>query len=157
MHQETFGVCCKHAADYCLWISKDPSRWDGGANFYGYAYSEPVNHIDVTGNYSLAIGGGVAVAAGGAAVGAVALDCLFNHCKGVKAVWRLLTEPLKPKEEACDAPPQAMASSWGPECNQVRSDCVDECIDELGKGADLQSFPFTNCLKQCEQAAGCYR
>ena len=31
------------------WTAKDPIRFDGGVNLYGYTYSEPVNLIDVNG------------------------------------------------------------------------------------------------------------
>jgi RHS repeat-associated protein len=32
------------------WISKDPSRWRGGENFYAYTNGDPVNWVDSTGN-----------------------------------------------------------------------------------------------------------
>jgi RHS repeat-associated protein len=32
------------------WISKDPSKFGGGANFYEYAGGDPINYIDPTGN-----------------------------------------------------------------------------------------------------------
>jgi RHS repeat-associated protein len=35
------------------WVSKDPIRWEGGANFYAYCSNDPVNLIDVTGRMEL--------------------------------------------------------------------------------------------------------
>jgi hypothetical protein len=37
------------ASGSCHWISKDPSRWGGGLNFYVYADNNPDNGVDPTG------------------------------------------------------------------------------------------------------------
>lgn len=54
------------------WLSKDPGLFDGGdANLYGYAFNDPINFIDMEGEYAIAapavgIGGGIGIGIGGA-------------------------------------------------------------------------------------------
>jgi RHS repeat-associated protein len=42
------------------WTAKDPVRFQGGFNFYGYVLNDPVNKIDPSGLIELAIGGQLA-------------------------------------------------------------------------------------------------
>jgi RHS repeat-associated protein len=37
------------ASESCIWTSKDPTRFDGGMNLYGYVVNDPVNLNDPTG------------------------------------------------------------------------------------------------------------
>ncbi|MCL2725421.1 MAG: polymorphic toxin type 34 domain-containing protein, partial [Polyangiaceae bacterium] len=57
------------------WTSKDASRFEGGLNFYGYCYGDPVNYIDPSGRWAgvttaVVEGGEVVVSAGAGAAGA---------------------------------------------------------------------------------------
>src|SRR5262249_18422500 len=42
------------------WISKDPTRFIAGSNFYSYASGDPINRVDPEGNDPLTILGGAA-------------------------------------------------------------------------------------------------
>jgi hypothetical protein len=55
------------ASGSCHWISKDTSRWNGGANFYAYCYGDGVNLIDMSGRTptGAAVGAGVGGVVGG--------------------------------------------------------------------------------------------
>lgn len=42
------------------------------------------------------------------------------------------------------------------DCKQVKEDCIDACLDQLGKGGRWnQGIPFRNCVRRCMEAAGC--
>ena len=36
-------------SESCFWVSKDPTRFAGGLNLYGYCYGDPINFRDQTG------------------------------------------------------------------------------------------------------------
>ena len=51
-------------------MSKDPTRFRGGLNLYGYAYGDPINYVDRDGrNPLVAIGLGIGAFAAGFAAG----------------------------------------------------------------------------------------
>ncbi|MEN8170596.1 MAG: RHS repeat-associated core domain-containing protein [Pseudomonadota bacterium] len=53
------------------WTSKDPIRFAGGMNVYGYSYSDPINYIDMNGNIPLPLVTGL-IGAGIGAYNAIA-------------------------------------------------------------------------------------
>lgn len=46
------------------WLTKDPIRFDGGLNLYGYAFNDPMNFIDAEGELPSLLQGLVDAAAG---------------------------------------------------------------------------------------------
>jgi RHS repeat-associated protein len=41
-------------------------------------------------------------------------------------------------------------------CRKAKEQCIEECLDELGKGGRCnQGIPFRNCIRRCMKAAGC--
>jgi RHS repeat-associated protein len=41
------------------------------------------------------------------------------------------------------------------DCKQVKEDCIDSCLDKLGKNPMDQGAPFRKCIRECMEAAGC--
>jgi RHS repeat-associated protein len=135
------------------WISKDPSRWGGGENFYGYAHADPMNFIDIDGRNPIvaagAVAGGAAAAAGQAVLGTIALDCLFNGCRGTATIIKFLSERLKPKAEVCEIPDVAPLPRPDPDelCRNVDFapgidiECIYECASD---GARFSTFIFAH-------------
>jgi RHS repeat-associated protein len=84
------------------WTSKDPIRFAGGMNLYGYGVDDPVNRIDPSGRYAppaVLVGGGPLAWAIGAAVGAWALAGYEAY-----GLWNDLHTPVcggRPKPKNC--------------------------------------------------------
>ncbi|MFO0554214.1 MAG: RHS repeat-associated core domain-containing protein [Polyangiaceae bacterium] len=61
-------------AEIGRWTAKDPVWFEGGENLYLYADGDPANNADSTGDFAIAVGGGILAGAGaGATLGALAL------------------------------------------------------------------------------------
>ncbi|WP_437915668.1 DNRLRE domain-containing protein [Sorangium sp. So ce302] len=47
------------------WISKDPTGFAGGLNFYAYSNDDPINYVDQNGRVAIAVTGAIGFVAGG--------------------------------------------------------------------------------------------
>ena len=122
------------------WVSKDPIRFDGGENLYGYVSADPVNFIDPTGLFIQgAIPVGAAVAGGAVVGGALILGggylCfVYGPCKD----W------IKDPADATSGPPGTgeTPTETPPECPTV--------IDEGHEDEEPQRRPCPNIpLEEC--------
>ena len=78
-----------------LWLSSDPIEEAGGLNLYGYAGNDPVNKIDVLGDFPeslpILIGGGAPAIVGGTGIIIEAIDAALA---AIAAPWSTADEGL---------------------------------------------------------------
>jgi len=82
------------------WVSKDPIRFDGGVNLLLYANGDPVNFVDLNGEF-------VGVAVGAAALAAAAVGVLVGAAWLGDAIGDLLDDAAVPVPFTCNPPDEA--------------------------------------------------
>ncbi|MDN3513170.1 MAG: RHS repeat-associated core domain-containing protein [Candidatus Brocadia sp.] len=112
-------------ADTGRWTAKDPSRFDGGTNLFGYSFNDPVNYFDQNGQTPAIAAAGAAAGGGGllilqaaalTGIGWIAVDCVFNECNGVKdvgnAIEDLIDDLIMSIEDAPTIPDVYAPTEW---------------------------------------------
>jgi hypothetical protein len=97
----------ERASESCKWTSKDPIRFDGGMNLYGYVVNDPVNRIDPRGRDLC-----------GTAVGAAATAACYYACRGAKMLCAQICALAGAAASGvlCDPVPPAPPTGPGPTC-----------------------------------------
>ena len=82
------------------WLSKDPIGLNGGLNLYAFCNGDPVNYLDADGTLLVPFLMNSLVAAGIAAIAAVAMPVLYSCAEAiVKTVSSALDKAVKAVEE----------------------------------------------------------
>jgi RHS repeat-associated protein len=131
------------------WVSKDPIRFDGGANLYAYVGNDPVNLIDPHGEAAQAAAAAAFPLLPALGIG-VGLYCLFNSAQCANLIKEVADDVV----DACS--PRSPAP---PDCGQVREDCIADCTARVletpwrrnrDRGPDFQK-----CVQSCLRSNGC--
>jgi RHS repeat-associated protein len=130
------------------WAAKDPMLFAAGINHYIYVLSDPVNFQDPTGLQGIPIplpNPAIAIPLGGIALG---LYCLMNPTVCEKA-FNKAVDACRPKPAPPPPPP-------APDCRQVKSQCIQDCMPHLEDDKDLGgNWGFQRCIAECMAANGC--
>jgi RHS repeat-associated protein len=67
------------------WTAKDPIRFRGGENLYGYVDSDPINAIDIQGELPILLAAGIGYArcVAGCAAMKLVIDAILSDCPGL--------------------------------------------------------------------------